>query len=402
MSGSWRSEFRELFLSREVMLHTLVCVVWASVLLSYARGIINHIPVLGGYTDEIEVLIVVVPLVLSLPLLSGRFMLFDYAFVLAFLFYYALTYVTHPENSPYLDEFAFSCLCLSLPGYFIGRLIDIRRYFNAFVVLSVICVLMNVLYFVVYAQSAKNMAEVASSDNMNTAYAVMPHVLMLMWASLRRFNPVTSATALAGLVFLLSCGTRGPIFCVGMFGIVYFLFFMNFRYSYLVKAFLLASAALLLLFLEEIMALLIYTFTDLNLSTRILGKFLSGELGHDSGRGWLRWLTRRNLDVHGDFFGLGLFGSKVYGVIYPHAMLLDFYATFGYFTGTVLLCLLFGSVAWAFWVSRGTDNQKFLLLLVCTGLLKLFLSSTFADELFFFILLGFTVRLIHEGRQHKA
>lgn len=399
--GATIREFKELFLCREVMLHLLVCVVWASVLLGYARGIINRLPVLGEYTDQVEAAMVVLPLLLSLPLLANKFTLFDYGFVLLFLFYYALTYVTHTENTPYLNKFAFDCLCLSLPGYFIGRIIDIEKYFHTFVALSVICALMVMAYFAVYAQSAKNMADVAGADNMETAYSLLPHVLMLTWASLRKFNPVTSVVAFAGIVFLLSCGTRGPLFCAGMFGIVYFLFFMNFRYSYAVKAFLLAFSSLFILFMNEILAFLIYFFTDLSLSTRVLDKFLSGELGHDSGRGWLRGLVWRNLDVHGDFFGLGLFGSKVYGVIYAHSLYLDFFATFGYFTGSLLMFLLFATVAWALWVSRGTESQKFLLLLVAAGLLKLFLSSTFALELFFFIMLGYCVRLIHDGRRRK-
>ena len=75
------TEIKTLFLGREVMLNLLVCIVWASSMLGYMRGIINHIPVLGDYTDQVEVMIVVLPLVLSLPILVGRLALFDYVFL---------------------------------------------------------------------------------------------------------------------------------------------------------------------------------------------------------------------------------------------------------------------------------------------------------------------------------
>ena len=137
----------------------------------------------------------------------------------------------------------------------------------------------------------------------------------------------------------------------------------------------------------------------MQLSTRIIEKVLSGDIGGDSGRGWLRGLVWRNIDVHGDFFGLGMLGSKVYGVIYPHQVMLDFISTFGYVLGTLLLLALFLLIGWSLWLTRGTDNQKFLLLLVTVGLLKLFLSSSFVFELFFFILVGYCVRQIFDHRQ---
>ena len=72
MPKGFVTEIKTLFLGREVMLNLLVCIVWASSMLGYMRGIINHIPVLGDYTDQVEVMIVVLPLLLSLPILVGR------------------------------------------------------------------------------------------------------------------------------------------------------------------------------------------------------------------------------------------------------------------------------------------------------------------------------------------
>ena len=399
MPKGFVTEIKTLFLGREVMLNLLVCIVWASSMLGYMRGIINHIPVLGDYTDQVEVMIVVLPLVLSLPILVGRLALFDYVFLAFYLMYYVLTYITHPENEIFLNKFAFECLCLALPGYIVGRLVEIDKYYNTFALLSAICVLVNVAYFAVYAQSAKNMSEVAGDDNMNAAYMALPHVVMMAWVAMRRFNIVAIVLTFMGMAFLLSCGTRGPLFCAGTFCILYFVFFMNFRYAMAIKCAVCVIMLVSILFFHEIMSFIAYWFTDMQLSTRIIEKVLSGDIGGDSGRGWLRGLVWRNVYVHGDFFGLGMLGSKVYGVIYPHQVMLDFISTFGYVLGTLLLLALFLLIGWSLWLTRGTDNQKFLLLLVTVGLLKLFLSSSFVFELFFFILVGYCVRQIFDHRQ---
>ncbi len=387
-------ELKELFLSREVAVNVLVCVVWASLMLGYMRGIINRLPVLGEYTDQVEVMTVVLPLLAALPILVNRFALYDYLFVFMYLFYYGFTYAVHPENGEFLNKFAYESLCLALPGYFIGRLIDIRRFFHTFVLISAVCVVTNALYYTVYVQNAKNITEMMSDDNMETAYNVLPHVLMLAWCSLRRFNIFATVLAVVGTVFLSSCGTRGPLFCVILFFCVYFVFYMNFKYSYLVKAVLLVVFATLLTFMVEITKYLVFLFTDMHLSTRVFEKFLSGEMGHDSGRGWLRDIVYRNMDVHGDFFGLGLMGTKVYGVIYPHNLILDFFSSYGYVLGGALLLLFFGIVALAIWKSRGTPNQVFVILLAMLGVVKLLLSQTFTVEIFFFMLLGFCVSQI--------
>ena len=61
--------------------------------MGYLRGIINHIPVLNDYTDQIEVACFVVPLLLALPALFSRFLLFDYFFFGAMVLVYILNYL---------------------------------------------------------------------------------------------------------------------------------------------------------------------------------------------------------------------------------------------------------------------------------------------------------------------
>lgn len=81
----------------------------------------------------------------------------------------------------------------------------------------------------------KNMAEIAGDDNMFAAYQVLPHVMMMLWATLKSFRIWKAIVFVGGVLFLLSCGTRGPFACLLFFGIIYFLFYMRFKGAILRK-----------------------------------------------------------------------------------------------------------------------------------------------------------------------
>ena len=126
--------------------------------------------------------------------------------------------------------------------YFIGRVIDIEKYYNVFFVISAVCIVFTLFYYLHYVQTAKNMAEVAGDDNMYTAYRVLPHILNLPPNSCSDILAIL--LTFMGVLFLFSCGTRGPILCLVFFGVFYFLFFMNFKHAFIVKGIMTVKGAL--------------------------------------------------------------------------------------------------------------------------------------------------------------
>ncbi len=388
----------KLFTNKDIFLNILICIVWGSMLLAYMRGVVNHLPVLNNFTDEIEAACVVIPLLLALPAILSRLTLFDYIFYFALVLMYLCNYVIHPMNAPWLNDNILSSLFMVYPLFFVGRLLDIDRYYNAFVAISAVCVMMSIFYFFHYAQANKDMNEVAGSDNMYTAYRALPHVAMLLWASMRKFNLITTALTFIGVVFLLSCGTRGPLFCLAVFGVVYFMFFISFRYSAIVKILIVAIASSLLLFLNDIIFYFVRTFTNLNLSTRILEKFVTGDIGNDTGRAELRAALLRYDDVYGDFFGIGYFGSERFGYVYVHHVVYDFFFSYGYVLGTLLLLALLALLALGLFLARSKTQRAFVLLMCTLAVVKLFLSGTFLTESFFYVLIGYCVSIIMNER----
>ena len=380
------------------MLKLLIYVVWASMLFTYLKGIFNRIPIIKDNTEIAIIIYFAIPVVLALPALINKFSIGDHLFFLINVVYLLSGYAFFPENTKYLNENALICIFCVFTFYFIGRLINIEKSFHIFIALSTICILIDLFYFFVYAQNNKNMEEVAGDDNMYAAYQLLPHVAMLLWATLEKFRIWKAILCFLGVMFLLSCGTRGPLVCLGFFGIIYFFFYMKFKGAIYVKFGIVILGSVILLNLQSIILSLAKLFTGLQLSTRILEKFITGELGNDSYRSILRNRLYEILDSGNHFFGLGIFGCRNYDIIYPHYLPLDLVCSYGYFLGYTLLLLLITLIVWAFVSSRGKKSQEWLLFLFSISIIKLLLSGTFIQEPFFYMLIGVCVTEILESR----
>jgi len=308
------------------------------------------------------------------------------------LLYYLSCYIFFPENKEYLNENFFPCLCCVYTFYFIGRIIDIDSMFDIFTYLSAFCILMNLFYYLVYAPDQKNMEEVANDDNMYVAYRALPHVAMLLWATFNKFKFWKAILTFFGFMFLLSCGTRGPLVCLGVFGLIYFFFYMNFKGAIFVKAGLIFFSLVILANMRTIALAIARIFLEMQLSTRILQKFVAGELSNDTYRSVLRDKLYEVLDSGNHLFGLGLFGTNNYNIAYPHFLPLDIWCTYGYLFGSLLLLLLVFLIGYALWISRGTKSQIFILLLCSISIVKLMFSATFVSEPFLYLLIGFCIK----------
>ena len=384
-----------------VMLRLLFYAVWVSTLYVYVRGFIMRVPSLQNSVEVVVSLGYAALVVMAWPVLAHKFSIGDYLFYLVSVAWLLANYAFYPDNAEYLNDNVLICIFCVFPFYFIGRLIDIEKEYSMLLVLSLICVLWNMYYYFVFAQTYRNIKEVAQEDNMYAAYQILPHVVFVLWSALEKVRIWKLAAVLGGVLFLLSCGTRGPLVCLGFFGAVYFFFFMKFKGAMYVRTVIVIVGAVLAFNLREIVLYLAEMFTGLHLSTRILEKFIMGEMGNDSYRSVLRDKLYDVLN-DGHFFGIGAFGTRNYDIIYPHYLPLDFACTYGYFIGYVLLVLLFALIVYATVVAEKGREQVFLVYLFSISVVKLFLSNSFILEPYFYFLIGACVKVVMDSRQKKT
>ena len=387
------SEHIRLLWDNKTMYSLMVFIVWSTSLLHYTRGFLYHLPFITDVIDEVMVAVYVISVLLALPALVNRFSIADYLFYLFCATFVLSGYAFFPRNAEFLDENVLICLFCVFPFYFLGRSMDFDRYFNALVLLSAACILIELFYYLVYAPDNSVVNEAQRNDNMYAAYRLLPHVGLLLWATLEKFRVWKALVLFLGLVFLLACGTRGTFVCLGFFGIIYFFFYMNFQGAIFIKVGIIALVALVIATLQDTLFFLVKTFTDFKLSTRIIEKFLEGDLGNDSHRSMLRDKLYAVMDSGDHFWGLGAFGCRnYYSIIYPHFMPLDFFCSFGYFLGSVLLILLFGLISFSLWCAKEKRSQVLIIFLFSISIIKLMLSNTFLLEPFFYMLIGVCIK----------
>lgn len=384
--------------SKELALRLTLCLAWVPLLLNYLRGVYIRVPLIGEQNVDKAIAISVAFCVLcSLPALINRFCLLDYAFYFLNVFYVVSCYAFFPENGIFLDELAPICIFQVFVYYFVGRLIDIEHLFPTLVFLSAVCIFADIYYYLYLVPQDKSAGEAIMYDNMNGAYMILPHVLMLLWSTLETFRIWKAFVTVIGLLFLLSCGTRGPFLCIAFFGIIYFFFYMNFRGAIYVKTGIITFAAVLIANLNSVLYSITMFFAERGLSTRILEHFASGEMENDTHRSVLREKLESVLQSGDHFWGLGAFGCRNHDVIYSHFMPLDVASTFGYFTGYLILLLLAVLIVTALRLSRGTKRQVFIVFLISLGIVKLFLSNTFLLEPYFYMLIGVCMKEVLEA-----
>ena len=368
-------------------------IAWGSILLGYWRGINNHLPVLGTLTDELEWCIVLAPILLSLPRLWKRIKTSDHLFVFACFIFYLLNIQLFPQNADVLVNRLFSFSLLTLPCYYIGVTLDIKRFYNSFYYISVVAVFMCAFYELLYAQSASYTGDVDTSEyNMELAYSILPHVLMVSWRAFKSFVILNIAPMLLGLMLLLSFGTRGPVICAIVFIAIYLLFIRPSKYQKTMRIITVACAVYAMSFLDQFMTFMQLMTFQLGMSTRIFDKYFKGELEDSSGRDYIRETLLRELSIDNSLFGHGVLGSYPYVNTYPHNIVLEFLFSFGWVWGiAILFCIVYIIAKMLINTHQCEINVTFGIILVIASILKLCFSSTFVDDALFFMLLGYCV-----------
>lgn len=368
-------------------------IAWGKIILGYWRGINNHLPVLGTLTDELEWCIVLAPILLSLPRLWKRIKMSDHLFVFACFIFYLLNIQLFPQNADVLVNRLFSFSLLTLPYYYIGVTLDIKRFYNSFYYISVVAVFMCAFYELLYAQSASYTGDVDTSEyNMELAYSILPHVLMVSWRALKSFVILNIAPMLLGLMLLLSFGTRGPVICAIVFIAIYLLFIRPSKYQKTMRIITVACAVYAMSFLDQFMTFMQLMTFQLGMSTRIFDKYFEGELEDSSGRDYIRETLLRELSIDNSLFGHGVLGSYPYVNTYPHNIVLEFLFSFGWVWGiAILFCIVYIIAKMLINTHQCEINVTFGIILVIASILKLCFSSTFVDDALFFMLLGYCV-----------
>ena len=341
-------------------------IAWGVMLLGYWRGINNHLPVLGSMTDELEYCIVLLPILLSLPKFLKQIKPEDHFFVIGCLFLYTLNFFFFPQNEVALIKRWLNYSIFTVPFYYIGVTLDIKKFIKAFYYVSITAVIICAFYELSYLQSSSYTGDSDTSEyNMDLAYNLLPHVLMVSWQALK--------------------STR--------LWKIYLLFIRPSKYQKTIRVITISVSIFVISFLDQFMLFMqVFTY-QIGMSTRIFDKYLEGDLDKSAGRDYIRETIMRELSTDDSLLGHGILGSYKYVGTYPHNIVLDFLFSYGWFFGTLLLFIILIIIVKMLRACRYDETLLvFGVLLVISSILKMCFSGTYIDDTLFFFLLGYCVQ----------
>ena len=329
--------FKDFIITREVFFNLLILLMWGHLLLTYFRGFIGMVPVIGDYQMESQIVLVVCIFLAALPSVINRMAVIDWLFLASCLCIYLLNLGIFHNNYDFLVEKMFPTLCIVVPYFIMGRQLDIKKYLSPMMFISTLCIAISAFYFLIYMRNPAKMAErYAGEYYMEQSYILLPHVMLLFWQTIKDFKLWKLVISILGLFLIIAYGTRGPLACLGVFCIIYFFFYANFRFAIWIKGGIIATVALLSVFTQQILLFLQETLSSVDMSTRIIDRMLTGGLTHSTGRDYIKVKLYNLLETRDSFWGFGLFSCEHFTFHYPHDYILDFFYTFGYTIGGIL------------------------------------------------------------------
>ncbi|MEA5026330.1 MAG: O-antigen ligase family protein [Erysipelotrichaceae bacterium] len=363
----------------------------------YLEQIIERIPIIGSVSK-----LFVPCLFILLVLLSSRrikkIRIKDFLFIFIFYILLGLSFVMFENNQPYIELYFYSIVFSIVPYYFLGLTFEytdnMKKWLRFFALISIIIAWLYLAYYY-------STGRIFQTDSMYEAYAVVIHVMILLDWAFEKLDLLNAILSVAGVLYLLSMGTRGPLLIVIIYcGVLV-----------IRKSFSSTKKKVILICILILLAV-IFGFTDLfkeiitwmktivggwGLSTRVFDSVLYG-VAQDSldDRSRIYTVLLRSLSKK-PFLGYGLYGEYPFIEWSAHNMFLQTCFEFGYIIG---IPLILAFIILSIKVIKKTykkDVGSFVLLWICYIFPQSFFGGNIVSYYMFFTI-GLFIMLNRETR----
>lgn len=375
-----------------------VALVWGVDMLYYLKAIVMRLPVVNLLADYFVPLVVIASMLIAFRSLYKRFIMADYAFYTICVIAYVVTYVLFPNNATYLDQFMPLVFFQMLPYFFVGLLVEPPKQIKVIEYVSMAYIVLSLVYL-----TATFATRDVGGEEMGLAYSMLPHLLVLLYAVIRKFHWYTLTIFLLGLFRLLGTGNRGSLLCIAFFLFLYLLIAGRFRHKWFVVT--IVSAAVLVIWWRQdvVFGYLNDTLAGLGFNTRVFNMMSEGKLSDANGRDVLFSFFKGKIET-GGLFGYGILGDRALMNMengYPHNLAVELWVDFGIFLGSALLLVLLYLFVKAYLCASNQDSKAYLALFFTVGVFSLFLSNSYLSNPMFFMAIGYAVRTIRDSRTNN-
>lgn len=240
--------------------------------------------------------------------------------------------------------------------------------------------------------------------NMEISYTILPLLLLSLLIFLNEKKIKFLMIALFSCTIVVIMGSRGTLLCIAGFLIMYYI--INFKKEFFHVIIIVTLLIGIIWNFNNILAITINKFESWGISSRTLYKLENGDILNDTGRGKIQKVVIEALNEH-PILGLGIGGEriivndKIYkmtkdmSTCYPHNLIIEIIAQYGYLVGTMLIVFLIGLLVNTIKNTNGNE-RNILLLLVSQEIIKLLVSSSYIISPMFFLVLGICFYKVRE------
>lgn len=376
----------------------IVALVWGVELLYYLKAVVLRLPIINTFADIFVPSVVIISILCMFGSLVKKYRATDFIFYLGCIVLYLITYITFPENDKWLDMFLPIVFFQVLPYFFLGLLLDSQKQLSVIEYVSMAYVVLSLVYLY-FTFSSRDV----EGEEMGVAYALLPHLLIVLNSCFREFKWYSLLIFLLGLLRLLGTGNRGSLVCIAFYAIVYFLFCSEYKHKLVIVLLLGAITFLGWLRHDLIFEFFSNFLGEFGFNTRVFDMAMASEFADANGRDNLAtFFTGKIRD--GGFLGYGIFGDRTLRNApdgYPHNLVLEFLIDFGVPLGSLFLIAVAILLFFAFKSCKSAVSRSLFFVLFTVGFVAFFLSDSYLANPMFFLLMGYCVRLVRDSNYFK-
>lgn len=383
----------------------MLVLIWTRyTVLIFVLQIISSLPIIGTLKPMVYPAVIAVLAVLAFPWIAKRVRGTEIMFYIVALLLILTTMLFSETSAVYIKKHLNNMLTVVLPMIFVGVCYDHNRHKNVIFYASLVGVITMFAYQLYKLSSGR----VLATDNMDSAYKVLPSVMYLLYYAFEKGKMRYTLCAIMAVVSVLIYGTRGPALCILAFLAICIWINIGKIKQPVTRVFVLViTVVLLYLMMSSDVTIRVATklseqFTKWGFSSRIFDFFIEGEIADSNGRDIL--LTRSfELIRENPVLGCGLMGERARVGNYPHNLFVEMWCQYGVFLGTLLSAALIWIPVKALIQSKKDQSQfLFLMAMICMVFVKLFLSGSYLHETQLFFLIGISLSVSRKYRKQRA
>lgn len=383
----------------EISMYLLIMWMWMDrVLLRYFRAVILRIPLLNTIADYFIIIPYFLFIFFAIPKILQKIRFTDIVFWFIALALFLFNYIFFPGNSKILEENMINCLFLVLPLYYIGLSLDVKKMYPWLYIISSITIFAMLAQKIFFADAMSEMESMYEGD-MWASYNLLPHVCLVLISMLRKPSVINVITSIVGIATLTVLGSRGPILLALLAMAIYLLIFKSHKRP--VRLFIIVAVIVIILLinLNAILAFLYDFAQSVGLSVRVFEKLLDGTISSSSSRDLIAQKLISMIEKN-PIIGYGLYSDRAELGVYAHNIIIELFHSFGVVFGLIILAVVVIILFRAAIISKKTQEYAILFVsLLFSGFFKLFLSGSYLEEIYFFLLIGLSVSIIRSSKK---